>query len=135
MTDKSQKTKKSKLVHPRIQRAISKLGNDISHARRARGISQEDFANNIGVSRMTLIRLENGDPGINLGTLTAALHVIGRLDVLTNIADPMNDDITFMQMKGHVPKKIAKPRAKAIQETDETEIPDHQDSGSKFVGF
>lgn len=126
---------KTKSIHPKIDRAIKKLGNDISYARRTRNISLEDFARNVGISRSTLIRLENGDPGTNLGALTAALHAIGRLEALTNIADPTNDDITFMQMKGHVPKKIGKPRAKAIQETDETEIPDHQDSGSKFVGF
>lgn len=124
-----------KTLHPKIDRAIKKLGNDISHARRARGISLDDFASNIGVSRRTLIRLEKGDPGVGLGALTVALHAIGRLDAITNIADPMNDDITFMQMKEHVPKKIAKPRAKSTQKQDVTETPDDRFSGSKFKGF
>lgn len=107
-------------LHPRIVRALRQLGADISHARRTRRIAAEDFAQRIGISRTTLHRLENGDPGIALATLALALHAIGRLDALATIADPSNDHVTMMEMREQAPKRIGRPRmAQSTYEDDE----------------
>jgi DNA-binding transcriptional regulator YiaG len=43
-------------------RALRKLGRDLAVARRKRGISTDDMAARLFVSRDTLWRLERGDP-------------------------------------------------------------------------
>nr|WP_250808498.1 helix-turn-helix transcriptional regulator [Neorhizobium tomejilense] len=120
---------------------MQKIGADISHARRMRRIAADDFAQRIGVSRATLHRLENGDPGISLNTMAMALHALGRLDALANIADPADDHITMMQMKDHAPRRISKPRIRQSApeevEDDEADETVHvaKTSENKFKGF
>ena len=110
MVDHEVKRTKGSVVHPRVMRAMEKLGQDISTARRARGIGVEEFAQRIGVSRGTLYRLEIGEPGVTLNTLAMALHALGRLDALTELVDAGNDDITLMQMKDQTRRRIDRPR-------------------------
>ena len=107
-------------VYPSIARALVKLGADISLARRARRISTADFAGQMGVSRATLQRLEAGDAGCSLNTLAAALHALGRLDLLRDILDQTKDDVGLMVMRNEVPKRIRnrKPTIPAEAQND-----------------
>lgn len=131
------KRTKGGVVHPRIERAMMKIGADISHARRVRRIAADDFARRIGISRATLHRLENGDPGVALNTLAMALHAIGRLDALANIADPANDHVTMMQMKDQAPRRISKPRQAVREDFEDQTEPTDEGRGpeNKFKGF
>lgn len=99
-------------VYPAVARAIGKLGQDISLARRSRRIPAEDFARAMGVSRATLHRLEKGDAGVSLNTLAMALNALGRLDLLTNLLDQTKDDVALMMLRQDVPTRVSKPRAK-----------------------
>ncbi|KQZ50341.1 hypothetical protein ASD54_08785 [Rhizobium sp. Root149] len=119
------------VVHPRVERGLKKLGEDISLARRARRMSAQDFADRCSISRATLHRLESGDPGVGINALAVALHALGRLDALIDIADPMHDAVTMMQLREAVPQRINRPRKKSdveaaglVEKTD-----------GKFVGF
>ncbi len=103
---------KGSAVYPAVVRAIKKLGEDISLARRSRRISAERFAQSMGSSRATLYRLEKGDPGISINTLAMALNALGRLDLLENIVDQTKDDVALMVLRQDVPKRVSKPRAK-----------------------
>lgn len=107
---------KGSVVQPATSRVLSKLGKDIALSRRARRLSTEDFAARAGISRATLHRLEKGDPGVSLNTLAMALHVLGRLDLLKNLIDPMNDDVGLMLMRGQVPKRIFRGKARKAGE-------------------
>ena len=53
----------------RVRRALESMGFNIKTARIKRRISIEDFAERIGVSKRTVIRLEKGDEGVSVGTL------------------------------------------------------------------
>lgn len=124
-------TSRGSVVHPRVERGLRKLGEDISLARRARRMSAQDFADRCGISRATLHRLESGDPGVGIKTLAVALHALGRLDALVDLADPMHDAVTMMQLREAVPRRVNKARKKAdgeiaglVEKTD-----------GKFVGF
>ena len=99
-------------VYPAVARAIGKLGQDISLARRSRRIPAEDFARAMGVSRATLHRLEKGDAGVALNTLAMALNALGRLDLLTNLLDQSKDEVALMVLRQDVPTRVSKPRAK-----------------------
>lgn len=124
-------TTKGGIVHPRVERGLRKLGEDISLARRARKMTAQDFADRIGISRATLHRLESGDPGIGVNTLAMALHALGRLDALIDIADPIHDAVTMMQLREAVPQRVGKPRKSAKPEGGDIV----EKTGGKFVGF
>ena len=104
------KMTKGSAVHPIIQHGLSKLGKDIALARRARRLSTLDMADRMGVDRGTLRRLEKGDPGVSLNTLAMALHALGMLDRIIDLADRASDDIGLMAAHEAVPKRIVRSR-------------------------
>ncbi len=104
------RTTKGSAVYPAVERAVAKLGHDISLARRARRIPAEEFAARVGISRATLHRLENGDPGVSVNTLAMALFALGRLDLLSQLADQPKDEVGLMLMRQNVPKRISRRR-------------------------
>lgn len=57
--------------------ALRKLGRDLSIARRKRGISTQDMASRLFVSRATLWRLERGDSKVAIGT--GGRHIKNRI--------------------------------------------------------
>src|SRR3546814_4836174 len=65
-----------------VERALHRLGQDISAARRMRRLSQEDLAQRIGTSLSTVRRMEDGYPGTALHTFLGALQILGRLDAV-----------------------------------------------------
>ena len=56
---------------------LSRMGSDLSAARRTRQMSQDDLAGRLNLSRRTLIRMERGDPGVSLGAYATAAWVLG----------------------------------------------------------
>lgn len=124
-------TERGSVVHPRVERGLRKLGEDISLARRARKMSAQDFADRCSISRATLHRLESGDPGVGLNTLAVALHALGRLDALVDIADPMHDAVTMMQLREAVPRRVNRPKSKADDKAGEIV----EATDGKYVGF
>jgi transcriptional regulator with XRE-family HTH domain len=79
-------------------------------ARRKRGISTEDMAARLFVSRGTLWRMERGDPTIAMGTLATAAFVLQLLDRLTNLAAPATDALALSLDEQRLPKRIRRAR-------------------------
>jgi len=130
------RTTKGSTVYPQVARTLAKLGRDISFARRRRHISSEDFAQQMGVSRATLHRLENGDPGISANTLTMAMFALGRLDAIADLADPAKDDIGQMMTRQDAPRRVQRARnlRAHVQEGPGEPTPDAEpDNG--YVGW
>lgn len=86
--------------------ALRKLGRDLALARRKRGISTEDMAARLFVSRDTLWRLERGDPSVALGTLSTAAFVLQLHDRLANLAAPGTDTLALSLDERRIPKRI-----------------------------
>lgn len=97
---------KGSVVYPRVEKALKKLGEEISLARRARRISTVDFAAQMGVSRATLSRLEAGDPGCSLNTLAMACMMLGSLDKLSNLLQQNQDEMALHLMTRNLPKRF-----------------------------
>ncbi|EHP93420.1 putative DNA-binding protein [Methylorubrum extorquens DSM 13060] len=119
-------------AYPAVLRTIEKLGRDISHARRVRRMPAEEFATRIGVSRATLYRLEKGDPGISLNTLCMAMHLLGRLGAVADLADQASDDIGLMLSRQAAPRRVRRVRG-ASSEVGEGEGAATTDDG--FVAW
>ncbi len=97
-------------VSPAIRRALAKLGEDLSLARRRRRFTQASMAERLQVSVATLRRLEKGDPSIRMGTLAQALFVLGELHKIGDLLDTRTDDIGLSLMNEQLPQRV---RAKA----------------------
>lgn len=88
------------------RRAIASLGRNIKTARTKRRIPVKEFAERIGVSERTVIRLEKGDEGVSLGTLGMACLVLGELDLISGFLDPAADDTGLLIDQQKLPKRI-----------------------------
>ena len=64
-----------------VARSLRKLGSDLRDACRRRRISTQIMAERAGISRTTLSKAEEGDPGVSMGTFATLLFVLG-LDAL-----------------------------------------------------
>jgi len=89
-----------------ITRALTKLGADISLARRRRRISQASLAERMGASLSTVRRMEKGDARIPIHFIARALHIFGEIKALENLLDTANDDIGLILMDERLPKRV-----------------------------
>ena len=118
------------------RRALEELGQNIRTARLKRRISVKGFAERAGVSESTIIRLEKGDNGVSIGTLSMACLVLGEVDRISDLLDPGSDDMGLLLDKQMLPKRIAskrKPDAQARRETTASQSFDYEDYDG--VGF
>jgi hypothetical protein len=76
---------------PSTVAALEQLGADLAVARLRRKESLKTWAQRMGVSVPTLLRLEAGEPGVSVGVLATALWLIGRDAALAGLATPMED--------------------------------------------
>lgn len=93
-----------------VKRALSKLGSDLRDARRRRRIPTALMAERAGISRMTLNKLESGDPGVSMGSYATVLFVLGMTARLDQLADPRHDSVGLSLEEEHLPQRIRLPR-------------------------
>ena len=93
-----------------VRRALRKVGQDIRDARRRRRIPVQIAAERASISRMTLLKIEKGEPGVAMGSYATVLFVLGLTDHIAEIADPKNDAIGLQLEEDRLPKRIRIPR-------------------------
>jgi transcriptional regulator with XRE-family HTH domain len=71
---------------PAVARALASLGENIRLARLRRKLSASLVAERAGMSRTTLHSIENGDPGVTLGSYANVLHVLGLVEDVAKVA-------------------------------------------------
>lgn len=76
---------------PVVAEALRALGENLAIARVRRKESQRVWAKRLGVSVPTLIRMEQGEPGVAVGIYATALWMLGRAQQLPQLADPKED--------------------------------------------
>lgn len=107
MSSSEQKRSGAQVAMPQpVARALRRLGQDISAARRMRRLSQEDLAQRIGTSLSTVRRMEDGYPGTALHTFLRALHVLGRLDDLAQAMTLENDALGMELVRAQLPQRV-----------------------------
>jgi transcriptional regulator with XRE-family HTH domain len=83
----------NKKVPPAIRRGLNRWAENLVDWRRLSGLTQTQLADRAGISRRTLIRLEQGDGGVSLENLMRVLRALGVFDLLTKALDPYESDI------------------------------------------
>ena len=89
-----------------VKRALRKLGRDICDARRRRRIPTQILAERASLSRSTLAKIENGDPGVSIGHYANVLFALGLADRLGELADVRSDAVGLELEEEHLPKRI-----------------------------
>ena len=88
-----------------VRRALRKLGTDIRDARRRR-IPTAVMAERALISRMTLNKVEKGNPGVSLGIYATVLFVLGMTDRLAELADARHDAVGLSLEEERLPQRI-----------------------------
>ncbi|GGI87855.1 helix-turn-helix domain-containing protein [Legionella impletisoli] len=103
----------SKKIHSPIpvQNALRRLGKNISDARRRRRIPMDLMSERSGFSRITLSKIEKGDPSVSMGAYASALFVLGMSEQLTSLAHVSNDIVGRELEEESLPKRIRSPQA------------------------
>jgi len=89
-----------------VARALRKLGHDIRDARRRRRIPVAILAQRASIGRMTLSRIEKGDPRVSVGAYATVLFALGLTDRLADVADPRHDSVGLELEEEHLPERI-----------------------------
>jgi len=118
------------------KRALDQLGGNLKMARLKRRISLQDFAERIGVSKRTVSRMEKGDDGVSIGTLTMACLVLGELERIEMFLDPGSDDTGLLLDRNNLPKRIDGQRRPSTKSGSEGSYEDSDPSlNDEGVGF
>lgn len=99
-----------------VNRALSKLGRDISAARRRRRITMEVLAARAGINRKTLAKIEKGDPGVLMAHYASVLFALGLVERLGDTGDIAYDEVGRDLEEEMLPKRIRKARRKPMPE-------------------
>lgn len=70
---------------------LRSLGENLAIARKRRREPLKSWAQRIGVSEPTLMRMERGDPSVSMGVYATALWLIGRSQAMAELAAPEHD--------------------------------------------
>jgi len=95
-----------------VKKALHKLGHDIRDARRRRRIPMGLMAERSCISRVTLTKVEKGDPSVAFGIYASVLFVLGLTSRLSDLVDANNDLVGRSLEEDHLPQRIHLPKSK-----------------------
>lgn len=94
------------LLSPSARRSLKKLGADIAVARKRRRISTESMAERAQMSRMTLMKVENGDHSASMAAYMSVLMILGLEGRIADLAAPESDSMAMTLDEERLPKRI-----------------------------
>ncbi|HKU24898.1 MAG TPA: hypothetical protein VJQ54_05460 [Candidatus Sulfotelmatobacter sp.] len=89
-----------------VRRALKKLGQDLRDARLRRRIPVAIAAERASINRMTLSKIEKGDPSVAMGSYATVLFVMGMAERIGDIADVRNDSVGLQLEEERLPQRI-----------------------------
>ena len=78
--------KRSAVVFPKNRKVLEQLGGNIKLACKRRGYTQVLISERTGLSRLTIRKIEQGDPKVSIGHYVAVLSVLGLTEDLARVA-------------------------------------------------
>ena len=106
-------------MHLPVERALRRLGENISRARRSRQWTQKDLAARIDASLSTVTRMEAGDSGVAIQHIARALHVFGELDAFELLLDASRDTVGLVLMEEKLPQRVRARKNRPAAKTTE----------------
>ena len=109
------KTQANSTLPRAARRALAKLGEDITVARKKRRISTVSMAERAFISRGTLYKLERGDPSVSMGIYATVLSILGLIEGLGDVADRRTDTLGLDIEEDRLPKKVQPFKRKKLR--------------------
>jgi transcriptional regulator with XRE-family HTH domain len=86
-----------------------RIGEDLATWRRLRRLTAAQVADRAGISRYTVMRLENGE-GATMENLLRVARALGVLDQLVEAVDPYKTDVGRLRSEEALPERVRPPR-------------------------
>ena len=86
-----------------------RIGEDLATWRRLRRLTAAQVADRAGISRYTVMRLENGE-GATMENLLRVARALGVLDQLVEAVDPYRTDVGRLRSQEALPQRVRPPR-------------------------
>ncbi len=86
--------------------AMRRIGLSLKSWRAMGGVTADELAEAIGVSRDTLSRVERGDSSVGVGTVLDVCGEFGLLDKVMGAVDPANSKVGKIGLLHGVPKRV-----------------------------
>lgn len=80
-----------------VEQSLTSIGEHVRSWRLLWGWSQDLVAQRANISIATLRRIEQGDPGVKIGSFFAVLNVLNALKYVEDDLDPLNHEIGRMR--------------------------------------
>lgn len=93
-----------------VKRALRKIGRDIRDARLRRRIPMVLMAERARISRVTLSKVEKGDPSVAIGIYASVLFALGMSARLADLADANADELGRSLEEERLPKRVRLPK-------------------------
>jgi transcriptional regulator with XRE-family HTH domain len=92
------------------KKALKKVGKGIGDARKRRRITMSLMAERAGISRITLGKIEKGEPTVSMGAYATVLFTLGMIDHLQKLADASTDLVGRELEEEKLPKRVRLPK-------------------------
>lgn len=105
MASKKPAKSRSAVVFPKNQRLLEQLGENIKLARKRRTYTQVLISERTGLSRLTIRRIEKGDPSVSIGHYISVLSVLGLASDIAKVAldDELGRKLQDIKLMGRKP--------------------------------
>jgi transcriptional regulator with XRE-family HTH domain len=87
-----------------------RIGEDLATWRRLRRLTAAQVADRAGISRYTVMRLENGE-GATMENLLRVARALGVLDQLVEAVDPYKTDVGRLRSEEALPERVRPSRS------------------------
>jgi transcriptional regulator with XRE-family HTH domain len=91
--------------------AQRRIGEQLATWRKLRQLTAAQVAERAGISRYTVMRLENGE-GASLENLLRVARAVGVLDLLAAALDPYATDLGRLRAQESLPERVRPPRTR-----------------------
>lgn len=94
-----------------VRRSLGKLGRDIRVARKKRRLTVAMMTERVGVSKVTYLKVEKGDPRVGIGIYGTTLMALGLGTPFAEIADAAKDDTGLALEEARLPERVRPKRS------------------------
>ena len=95
-----------------IVTALKTLGENIRNARKRRRVTMNLLAERAKISRVTLSKIEKGDPSVAIKYYASVLQMLGLLKNLEEVAAAKNDGVGVIIEEENLPQRVRLKRKK-----------------------
>jgi transcriptional regulator with XRE-family HTH domain len=98
-----------------VANGLRRIGDDLATWRRLRRLTASQVADRAGVSRHTVLRLENGE-NTSMESVLRVARALGVLDLLVAALDPYATDEGRLRSQEALPERVRPPRRERARE-------------------